>query len=117
MSLIRVLHIDDEPDIRELAVISLDLDTEFEVRGCTSGKDELAATTESRPDLILLDVMMPFMDGPETLRHLQENPKTADIPVVFMWIGVGSPDVDRRAKLLIYLPVEELSSGASLHAG
>ncbi len=94
MSTIRILHVDDEPDIRELAAISLGHDSEFEVRGCASGKDGLAAAAESRPDLILLDVMMPVMDGPATLRHLQENPKTANIPVVFMTARAQTNELD-----------------------
>jgi two-component system OmpR family response regulator len=84
VSSFRVLHIDDEPDIREIVATSLSLDAEFAVRGCDSGADGLTAAAEWRPDLILLDVMMPVMDGPTTLGQLRENPKTAGIPVVFM---------------------------------
>jgi CheY-like chemotaxis protein len=84
MSSLRVLHIDDEPDIRDVVAISLALDPTIVVRGCASGKDGLAAAKEFRPDLILLDVMMPVMDGPTTLGHLRDSPQTADIPVVFM---------------------------------
>lgn len=84
MSSFRVLHVDDEPDIREIVAVSLGLDPEFAVRGCGSGADGLAIAAEWRPDLILLDVMMPVMDGPTTLEHLRENPQTANIPIVFM---------------------------------
>jgi CheY-like chemotaxis protein len=84
MSSLRVLHIDDEPDIRDVVATSLGLDPTIAVRGCASGKDGLAAAKEFRPHIILLDVMMPVMDGPTTLGHLRENPQTADIPVVFM---------------------------------
>jgi CheY-like chemotaxis protein len=79
-----VLHVDDEPDIREVVEISLGLDPNFSVRGCASGKDALVAAAEWSPNLILLDVMMPGMDGPTTLQHLRQSPKTAAIPVVFM---------------------------------
>jgi len=84
MSAVRVLHVDDEPDIREVVEISLGLDPNFSVRGCASGKDALAAAADWSPNLILLDVMMPGMDGPATLGHLRDNPRTAAIPVVFM---------------------------------
>jgi len=84
MNSFRALHIDDEPDIREIVAASLSLDPEIAVRGCDSGADGLAAAAKWRPDLILLDVMMPIMDGPTVLRRLRENPQTADIPVVFM---------------------------------
>ncbi len=84
MTTIRVLHVDDEPDIREVVAMSLDLDPDFAVRSCASGAEGLVAAAEYLPDLILLDVMMPAMDGPAMLTHLRENPKTAEVPVVFM---------------------------------
>lgn len=84
MSALRVLHVDDEPDIRELVGISLGLDPELSVRSCASGSDALAAAAEWSPDVILMDVMMPVMDGPRTLGHLRESVKTGEIPVVFM---------------------------------
>jgi two-component system OmpR family response regulator len=84
MTAVRVLHVDDEPDIREVVELSLGLDPDLTVRSCGSGGDALAAAAAWSPDLILLDVMMPLMDGPTTLTHLRQSPKTADIPVVFM---------------------------------
>jgi CheY-like chemotaxis protein len=81
---VRVLHVDDEPDIREVVALSLSLDPDFNVRGCSCGGDALATAADWRPDLILLDVMMPVMDGPTTLAHLRQRSSTADIPVVFM---------------------------------
>jgi len=93
MSSLRVLHIDDEADILDIVAASLSLDPKFEVRGCGSGADGLAAAAEWRPDLILLDVMMPVMDGPTMLTHLRENPQTADIPVVFMTARVQQRDL------------------------
>ncbi len=84
MSELRVLHVDDEPDIRELVEISLGLDPELSVKSCASGNDALAAAAEWLPDVILIDVMMPFLDGPQTLSQLRENESTAKIPVVFM---------------------------------
>jgi CheY-like chemotaxis protein len=99
MSSFRVLHIDDESDILDIAAASLGLDPEFEVRDCISGADGLATALEWRPDLILLDVMMPVMDGPATLRHLRENPQTADIPVVFMTARAQPREVDHFKSL------------------
>jgi len=84
MSLIRILHVDDEPDIREVVDISLALNPEFELQACASGEEAITAAAEWSPILILLDVMMPGMDGPTTLAHLRNNPKTSDIPVLFM---------------------------------
>lgn len=84
MSALRILHVDDEPDIRELVELSLCLDPDLAVKSCASGSDALAAAATWSPDVILMDVMMPVMDGPETLVHLRESDKTAGIPVVFM---------------------------------
>jgi two-component system OmpR family response regulator len=84
MNSLRVLHVDDEPDIRAIVEIALGLDPSFTVEGCASGPDALRAAAAQAPDIILLDVMMPGMDGPTTLAHLRESPKTANIPVVFM---------------------------------
>jgi CheY-like chemotaxis protein len=84
MSAIRILHVDDEPDIREVVDISLGLNPNFEVRACASGAEAVDAAAEWSPILILLDVMMPGMDGPTTLEHLRKNPQTCAIPVVFM---------------------------------
>ena len=84
MSSHRVLHVDDEPDIRSIVEMSLSLDPDLSILSCASGQDALAAAAVWSPDLILLDVMMPVMDGPTTLAHLHENPITSGIPVVFM---------------------------------
>ena len=84
MNELRVLHVDDEPDIRELVEISLGLDQDLTVKSCCCGKDAIITAAEWLPDIILMDVMMPIMDGPETLSCLRELQKTAAIPVVFM---------------------------------
>lgn len=84
MTAARVLHVDDEPDIREVVELSLGLDPDLTVRSCSSGGDALEAAAAWAPDLILLDVMMPAMDGPTTLSRLRQSPQTAKIPVVFM---------------------------------
>ena len=81
---LRVLLADDEPDIREIVDFSLGLDPLFVMRGCDTGTEALAAALKWRPDLILLDVMMPGMDGPATLARLRKDPRTAEIPVVFV---------------------------------
>ncbi|MFV9473454.1 response regulator [Advenella sp. RU8] len=84
MSSIRLLYIDDEPDIREVAVFSLEMDPDLEVRSCECGKMALELIPEWKPDIILLDVMMPDMDGPTTFAHIRQLPGCADIPVVFI---------------------------------
>lgn len=80
----RVLHVDDEPDIRNVVQLALGLDPDFEVRSCGSGRDCLETAISWSPDLVLIDVMMPVMDGPTTLSEMRKRSETANIPVVFM---------------------------------
>ena len=89
------LYVDDEDDIREIAQMSLELEPEFEVRSCSSGMQALVDAAEWQPDLILLDVMMPDMDGPETLKRLAESGPTASIPVVFITARTQTHEVER----------------------
>jgi CheY-like chemotaxis protein len=95
MSALRILHVDDEPDIREIVEMSLGLTAEFELRACACGTDAVATAAEWSPSLILLDVMMPGMDGPMTLTHLRKNPSTADIPVLFMTARAQAREVEQ----------------------
>ncbi|HEX6866380.1 MAG TPA: response regulator [Caulobacteraceae bacterium] len=81
---IRILYVDDREDIQKVATLSLELDPEFEVRSCGCGAEAVEQARAWRPDLILLDVMMPQMDGPTVFRKLRELPETADIKVVFI---------------------------------
>jgi CheY-like chemotaxis protein/HPt (histidine-containing phosphotransfer) domain-containing protein len=94
MTALRVLHVDDEPDIREVVEISLGLDPDFETRSCGSGLEALAVSVNWSPDIILLDVMMPVMDGPATLARLRGNAQTAKIPIVFMTARAQTREID-----------------------
>ena len=89
----RILYVDDESDIREVAQLSLELDPDFEVRTCASGQEAIAQAAAWRPDLILLDVMMPGMDGPTTFAYLRENVATAAIPVIFITARTQAAEV------------------------
>ena len=80
----RVLVIDDEDDIREVAQLALEAVAGWEVFGASSGAEGLRAAAERMPDAILLDVMMPEMDGPSTFRALRAQPSTAGIPVILL---------------------------------
>ncbi|GGD54273.1 response regulator [Croceicoccus pelagius] len=95
----KVLYVDDEADIREIACLSLELDPSLEVRACASGAEGIAVATAWQPDLILLDVMMPGMDGPSTLSHLRDAPETASIPVVFITARVQPGESDNYIAL------------------
>lgn len=89
----RILHVDDEPDIREVAKLALEGVGGFTVEVCASGKEALEMAPRFKPDLILLDVMIPIMDGPSTLRALRDDDKTADIPIVFMTAKVQKLEI------------------------
>src|SRR5580658_10118493 len=80
----RILYIDDEEDIREIAAMALELDGGIAVTAVGSGREALARVAELRPDLILIDVMMPEMDGPATLAALRRLPDQAATPIVFI---------------------------------
>lgn len=95
----RLLYVDDEDDIREVAVMSLELDPDFEVRACASGAEMLIAAPEWQPDLILLDVMMPSMDGPTAFKTLRDQPEGRDIPVVFITARTQPREVEELMKL------------------
>jgi CheY-like chemotaxis protein len=79
-----VLYVDDEPDIREIVQVALGLNGTFAVRTADSGEQALLLARSLLPDLVLLDVMMPGLDGPTTLGRLRADPATAAIPVAFM---------------------------------
>jgi len=120
MHTIRVLHIDDEPDIREIIEISLGLDRAFTIRSCESGAEGLVAAAEWSPDVIILDVMMPVMDGPATLARLRENPKTAGIPVIIMTARAQVRELDRFRALgavgVIAKPFDPMTLAASVRS-
>lgn len=80
----RVLIIDDEDDLREVARISLELVGGWEVSTCGSGSEGLVIAMDQQPDAILLDVMMPDMDGPATFKQLQGKEATRNIPVILL---------------------------------
>ena len=76
----RILYVDDEPDIRAIAKVALEVVGEFEVLFCASGREAIDQAPNFAPDLIILDVMMPEMDGPSTLAALRRLPATARPP-------------------------------------
>src|SRR5579884_2847440 len=88
----RILIIDDEDDIREVAKASLEIVGGWEVLTAHSGLAGLAIAAAEALDAILLDVMMPDMDGPTTYQRLQSDPTTRDIPVIFLTAKVQSAE-------------------------
>jgi CheY-like chemotaxis protein len=80
----RVLLIDDEDDIREVTQLSLEMVANWEVISAKSGAEGILRAVADQPDAILLDVMMPDMDGPTTFTRLRANPATRHIPVILL---------------------------------
>ena len=86
----RILVIDDDAQIRAVASSSLSLVGMWDVLSASSGAEGIAQATTGQPDAILLDVMMPGMDGHATLRELRASPATAGIPVIMLTASVGA---------------------------
>jgi CheY-like chemotaxis protein len=91
----RILLVDDEDDIREVAQLSLEMVGGYEVLTAGSGAEAIRRAEAERPDAVLLDVMMPGMDGPTTFQALRANPATAAIPVILLTAKVQSADRKR----------------------
>ena len=95
----KILYIEDEPDIQTVAKLALETVGGFTVEICGSGDMTLERAPDFEPDLILLDVMMPGMDGPETLSALRRIVGLSDAPVIFMTAKVMGSEVERYEKL------------------
>lgn len=89
----KILYVEDEQDIQTIARIALEKIGGFNLTVCSSGKEALEKVTDLDPDIILLDVMMPEMDGLETFQALQKIPECAGIPVVFMTARVQAHEI------------------------
>jgi len=96
--LTRILYVDDEEDIRSIVEMSLELGG-YQIKLCESGFQALEEVEGFAPDLILLDVMMPGIDGPETLARLRQIPSLVKIPVLFMTAKAQRQEIDDLLKL------------------
>jgi two-component system, OmpR family, response regulator len=89
----RILYVEDEASIRTIAITVLEAVGGFAVVACSSGKQALQLAPAANADLLLLDVMMPEMDGPATLKALRELPQTARTPAIFMTAKVQAGEI------------------------
>ncbi|SEG65375.1 Response regulator receiver domain-containing protein [Bryocella elongata] len=109
----RILIIDDEEDIREVAALSLESIAGWSVKTASSGADGIKAALADRPDAILMDVMMPAMDGPTTFKEMQKSPELAQIPVILLTAKVQGVDQRRFAGLgvaaVLFKPFDPLT--------
>ena len=116
----KILIIDDDDDIREVAALSLESVAGWDVVTANSGAQGLARAIEHQPDAILLDVMMPGMDGPTTFRELRKNPATDKIPVLLLTAKVQNSDQRRFADLgvesVLFKPFDPLTLAEQIAA-
>jgi CheY-like chemotaxis protein len=109
----RVLIVDDEDDIREVAALSLEATAGWEILTASSGRKGIETAAREQPDAILMDVMMPGMDGPTTFKQLQQNAATSHIPVVLLTAKVQGVDQRRFAGLgvagILFKPFDPLT--------
>lgn len=94
-TLTKILYAEDEADIREIAVLAIETLGGFEVATCNCGAEVLELARQFQPQLILLDVMMPIMDGPATLLALKQDSQLQQIPVIFLTAKIMSEEVSR----------------------
>ena len=92
-TLTRILYVEDEPDIRAVAKLALEMVGGFTVKICESGEEALREAAAFAPDMILLDVMMPGIDGPTTLKGLREQASLAKVPAAFMTAKVQPTEI------------------------
>lgn len=120
MSAKRILIVDDEYDIRAVAELALKTVAGWQVLTASSGSEGLEFATSEHPDVILLDVMMPDMDGIATLQALQANPATESIPVILMTAKTQAADQRRFAELgvagIITKPFKAMNLSAQIAA-
>ena len=91
--------VEDEPDIQTIAKLVLESDGGFTVEICTSGPEAIEKAPAFEPDLILLDVMMPGMDGPATLKALRNIKQFSSTPIIFMSAKVQSHEIENYKNL------------------
>ncbi len=110
---IHILHVEDDPDIREIAKISFELSGEFIFTQFASGEEALIVVQNIVPDLLLLDVMMPGMDGRQTLKQMREMTHIKEVPVIFLTARVQPSEekelLDLGAEKVIIKPFDPLT--------
>jgi CheY-like chemotaxis protein len=109
----RILIIDDEDDIREVAALSLEATAGWQILTASSGAEGIDIASTEQPDAILMDVMMPGVDGPTTFAKMQQTPAIAQIPVLLLTAKVQGVDQRRFAGLglagILFKPFDPLT--------
>ena len=115
---IEILYVDDEPDLREVATIALEIDPGIHVRSCGSGAEALPILESWTPDLVLLDMMMPDMDGPTT--HAQIRRRFGSrLPIVYITARAQEHERQRLISLgalgVIAKPFDAMTLAKQVH--
>lgn len=116
----KIIYVDDDPDLRELAEMCLRLDKTLQVTLAAGGAEALDAMLADPPDVALVDVMMPQMDGPGLMARMRETPALADVPVIFITARSLPRETQALTALgaagLIAKPFDPLALAKSVHA-
>ena len=116
----RILHVEDDRSIQAVAKLALETLGGFEVLSCLSGQEALDQVQGFNPDFILLDVMMPGMDGPATLSKLRELVDIEQIPVAFMTAKVQPQEIEQYRQLgareVIVKPFDPMTLAAQVRS-
>ena len=119
--MIKILYAEDEEDIQIIAKIALEELGGFEVKYCNNGKEVLDNIEAYQPDLLLLDVMMPGMDGPATLQKIRENPAYTKIPAIFMTAKIQPNEIVQYREMgvvdVIAKPFDPMKLAESVRLG
>lgn len=91
----KILYAEDEPDVQTIVELTIQTMSDYEIKICNNGKKLLECVEGYKPDLILLDVMMPEMDGPTTFKTLLDNENTQNIPVIFVTAKAQVHEVEK----------------------
>lgn len=97
--MIRLLHVEDDADIREISQLALSLTGEFDIVQCNSGEEALAMVDGYTPDVVLLDMMMPGMTGRETLENMRTRPELEAVPAIFMTARAQHSEIEELLKI------------------
>lgn len=95
----KILYAEDEPDIQSIAQMALEMMGGYTLKLCQNGQQAVEVAEEFAPDLILLDVMMPTMDGPTALQEIRKIPSLENTPVIFMTAKVQHQEVENYKAL------------------
>lgn len=116
----RIMYVEDDADLQEIVSLGLKLGGNYTVKVCGSGQQALEEIVGFQPDLVILDVMMPEMSGPQTLKELRKIPGLTDMPMVFMTSRIQPAQLAQYKSLgaigVIKKPLNPLKLSAQVQA-